>query len=325
MEFGIELLPNVKFYEIEYYARLSEDHGFKYIWVTDHYNNRNSFVVLSIIARSTREAKIGTGVTNPFHVNPAVIASAIATINEISGGRAVLGIGAGDKFTLERIGVKREKPLKGVREAVQIIRDLLSGKSVSFEGEVFKFNGAKLTFASGKVPIYIGAQGRKMLKLASEIGDGVIVNAAHPRDVKFALENIEAKEGFDFAVCSAFSIDKDRDAAIQNPKTVVAFIVSSCPEEVLNRHGIDHESANAVKNALNEAFAKGNWKELAEKVTDEMVEAFSISGTPDDIIERIDELRKLGVTQIVVGSPIGKEKAKAIKLIGREIIPRFRE
>jgi len=325
MEFGIELLPNVKFYEIEYYARLSEDHGFKYIWVTDHYNNRNSFVVLSIIARSTREAKIGTGVTNPFHVNPAVIASAIATINEISGGRAVLGIGAGDKFTLERIGVKREKPLKGVREAVQIIRDLLSGKSVSFEGEVFKFNGAKLTFASGKVPIYIGAQGRKMLKLASEIGDGVIVNAAHPRDVKFALENIEAKEGFDFAVCSAFSIDKDRDVAIQNAKTVVAFIVSSCPEEVLNRHGIDHESANAVKNALNEAFAKGNWKELAEKVTDEMVEAFSISGTPDDIIERIDELRKLGVTQIVVGSPIGKEKAKAIKLIGREIIPRFRE
>lgn len=324
MEFGIELLPNVKVYEIEFYAKLAEDNGFSHIWVTDHYNNRNAFVILSILAKATQNAKIGTGVTNPLHMNPAVIASAIATINEISGSRAVLGIGAGDKFTLEKIGIERKKPLTCVREAVQIIRKLLSGESVEFNGEIFKFSGARLTFSSGNVPIYIGAQGPKMLRLASEIGDGVIINASHPKDVEFALRNMDVREGFDIAVCSAFSIDKNRDVAIQNAKTVVAFIVASCPNEVLDRHGIDEESANAVKEALNEAFAKGKWKELANAVSDEMVEAFSISGTPDDVIERIEELKRLGITQLVVGSPIGKDKARAIKLIGKEVIPNFR-
>jgi len=235
-----------------------------------------------------------------------------------------LGIGAGDKFTLEKIGIERKKPLTCVREAVHIIRKLLSGESVEFNGEIFKFSGAKLTFSSGNVPIYIGAQGPKMLRLASEIGDGVIINASHPKDVEFALRNMDVREGFDIAVCSAFSIDKNRDVAIQNAKVVVAFIVASCPSDVLNRHGIDEESANAVKEALNEAFAKGKWKELANAVSDEMVEAFSISGTPDDVIERIEELRRLGITQLVVGSPIGKDKARAIKLIGKEVIPNFR-
>ncbi len=323
MEFGIEMLPNVKPYELEYYAKLAEDNGFSYVWITDHYNNRNAFVILSILAKATQRVRIGTGITNPFHINPAVIASAIATINELSGGRAVLGIGAGDKFTLEKIGIERRKPLTSVKEAVEIIRRLLGGESVEFEGDVFKFSGAKLTFSSGNVPIYIGAQGPKMLRLASEIGDGVIINASHPKDVRFAIENLKPKEGFDVAVCSAFSVDRDRDVAIQNVKVVVAFIVASCPGEVLERHGIDETSANAVRSALNDAFTKGKWKELTEAVSDEMIEAFSISGTPDEVIEKIEELEKLGVTQFIVGSPVGKDKVKAIKLIGKEIIPKF--
>ena len=326
MEFGIELTPNVKFYEIEYYAKLAEDNGFRYVWVTDHYNNRNAFVILSVLAKTTQKVRIGTGVTNPFHMNPAVIASAIATINEISNGRTVLGIGAGDKFTLEKIGIERKKPLTGVREAVQVIRMLLNGESVEFDGELFKFSGAKLTFNPRKgIPIYIGAQGPRMLKLASEIGDGVIINASHPKDVEFALRNIDMRKGFDIAVCSAFSIDKDRDRAIQSVKPVVAFIVAGCPNEILDRHGIDDRSVNTVRITLKEAFAKGNWKKLEEVVTDEMVDAFSISGTPDEVIGRIEELKKLGITQLIVGSPVGRDKTKAIRLVGKEIIPRFCE
>lgn len=323
MEFGIELLPNMKPDRLEHYAKLAEDCGFSYIWVTDHFNNRNAYVILSLLARATNKAKIGTGVTNPFHVNPAVIASAIATIDEISNGRAVLGIGAGDKFTLEKIGIKHEKPLTRVKEAVQIIRMLLAGETVNFDGKIFRFNGAKLGFKTRDIPIYIGAQGPKMLKLASELGDGVIINASHPKDVEIAMQNIDAKEGFDIAVCSAFSIDEDRDKAVENAKIVVAFIVSSSPNEILERHEISIESAEAVRKALNEAFTKGKWKDLPKAVTDEMVEAFSISGTPDDIVERIEELKRLGVSQLIVGSPIGADKDKAIRLIGREIIPRY--
>ena len=162
-----------------------------------------------------------------------------------------------------------------------------------------------------------------MVRLASEIGDGVIINASHPRDIEFAKQNMSIEEKFEIAVCSAFSIDKDREKAVENAKIVVAFIVSGTPEEILERHGIDAESAEKVRIALNEAFTKGNWKDLAKVVTDDMVEAFSISGTPEEVMDRVEELKKLGVNQLIIGSPIGVDKSKAIKLIGKEIIPRF--
>lgn len=325
MEFGIELMPNLRVHELEYYARLSEESGFRYLWVTDHYNNRNAFVVLSALARCTSNIKVGVGITNPFHMNPAVISSAIATIDEMSGGRAVLGIGAGDLFTLRSIGIERRKPLKRVGEAIYIIRKLLNGETVNFDGEIFKFRGAKLSFKSRCVPIYVGAQRERMVRLASDIGDGLILNASHPKDVEFALKNVELREGFDFAVCSSFSIDKSRERAIQNAKVVVAFIVSSSPPEVLERHGIDYESVRSVSLALRDAFESGNWRCVVDVVSDEMVEEFSISGTIDDVIERIESLEKLGVTQIVVGSPIGREKSKVIRMIGDQIIPHFQK
>ncbi len=182
MKFGIEFVPDMKYYELEYYVKLAEDSGFDYTWITDHYNNRNVYSMLTILALKTRTIKLGPGVTNPYHISPALTASAIGTINEISGGRAVLGIGAGDKVTFERIGISWEKPLKRMREAVEIIRQLTEGKAVKYDGEIFKFNGAKLGFKPGSIPIYIGAQGPKMLQLAAELGDGVLINASRRRD-----------------------------------------------------------------------------------------------------------------------------------------------
>ncbi|OYT28773.1 MAG: 5,10-methylenetetrahydromethanopterin reductase, partial [Thermofilum sp. ex4484_82] len=93
------------------------------------------------------------------------------------------------------------------------------------------------------------------------------------------------------------------------------------PEPVLEKHGISVEDAMAIKKALE----AGNWGEAFSKVTSEMIDAFSISGTPETCIERINELIKLGVTQFVVGSPIGPNVREAIDLISREIIPHFKE
>ncbi len=333
MKFGIEFVPDMKYYELEYYVKLAEDSGFEYTWITDHYNNRNVYSILTILAMKTRTIKLGPGVTNPYHISPALTASAIATINEVSGGRAVLGIGAGDKVTFERIGITWEKPLKRMREAVTIIRDLLEGKAVKFDGEIFKFNGARLSFKAGKgVPIYIGAQGPKMLQLAAELGDGVLINASHPKDFEVAKESIDAglskagksRDAFDTVAYASMSVDKDRDKARNAARIVVAFIVAGSPPTVLERHGLSEESVNKVREALNNAFTKGDWAGVAKSVTDEMIDVFSISGTPDDVVERINELAKVGVTQVVAGSPIGPDKKKSIQLIGKEIIPKFK-
>jgi 5,10-methylenetetrahydromethanopterin reductase len=331
MKFGIEFVPNMKYYELEYYVKLAEDSKFDFVWITDHYNNRNVYSILTILAMKTNTIKVGTGVTNPYHINPAVTASAIATINEISNGRAVLGIGAGDKVTFDRIGISWEKPLARMREAVEIIRGLHSGKPVNYDGKIFKFNGARMDFKTGYIPIYIGAQGPKMLQLAAELGDGVLINASHPKDFEVAKENIDAglskagkdRSAFDTVAYASMSVDKDRDKARNAAKIVVAFIVAGSPDVIFERHGISAEDVQKVRDALNAAFTKGDWPGVGKAVTDEMVDTFSISGTPDDVVERINELSKAGVTQVVAGSPIGPDKKKSINLIGKEIISKF--
>ncbi len=325
MKFGVEFVPNIKPYEIEFLSNVAEDTGFNSVWITDHYNNRNVYAILSLLALRTKKVNLGIGVANPFTIHPAVIASAVATINEISYGRAILGIAAGDKMTLQRLGIDWHKPLKRVKEAVEIIRGLTSGKRVSYSGEIFEIKNAGLDYDVNPYPIYIGAQGPKMLNLASKIGDGVLINASHPIDFKEAFKCFEElKDGFDVVAYTSLSIDNDSSIAKEEAKIVVAFIVSGSPDIVLERHGLK-EKAEKVRNALKKAFSGGNWTDVKKAVDDEMVEAFSISGTPSEVLDRIEELRKVGVTHLVAGSPIGVDKVKAIRLFGKKVISAIHE
>jgi len=325
MTFGIEFVPNDPVLKIAYYAKLAEDQGFDNVWITDHYNNRDVYSTLAVLAMNTNRIKLGTGVTNPYTRNIAVTASSIASINEISGGRAILGLGPGDKATFDAMGISWDKPLTTTKESIQALRTFFEGKKVSVSGEAVKFSGAKMAFKAGNVPVYMGAQGPKMLELAGEVADGVLINASHPRDFEEAVKQIASgakKAGrnpkdVDVAAYACFSIDKDAAKAVNAAKVVVAFIVAGSPDMVLQRHGIDV----AAKAAIGGAIAKGDFGALmGGMVTPQMIDAFSICGTPDDCKTRINELLDIGVTQIVAGSPIGPDKEKAIKLIGKEII-----
>jgi 5,10-methylenetetrahydromethanopterin reductase len=268
----------------------------------------------------TNKISLGTGVTNPYTRNAAITASSIASINELSGGRAILGIGPGDKATFDTMGIDWDKPLSRVKETVLAIRAFLAKEQVSQAG----FKGAQMSFTTSKIPIYIGAQGPKMLELAGAISDGVLINASHPDDFKFAVPMIRAgaekagRKPEDVQVCAyaSFSADKDTAKAVNASKIVVAFIVAGSPENVLERHGIGMDEARAISNAISRFDFKG----AMDGVTTKMTEAFSISGAPADCRARIDELLSTGVTQIVVGSPIGPNKESAIKLIGKQVI-----
>jgi len=132
--FGIEFVPDEPVYKIGYMAKLAEDHGFQNIWITDHYNNRDVWTTLAVLSMMTNRIRLGTGVTNPYTRNAAITASSIASINELSGGRAVLGIGPGDRATFEKMGIEWDKPLTRVREAVLAIRAFLAKEQVSQAG-----------------------------------------------------------------------------------------------------------------------------------------------------------------------------------------------
>ena len=118
MKFSLELLPNEPVRNIVDVIKLAEDIGFDNVWITDHYNNRDVFEVLAIVASNTSTIKMGSGVSNPYVRNPVTIAAATATLDEISDGRAIVGVGPGDKATMETLNLTWNKPVATVKEAI---------------------------------------------------------------------------------------------------------------------------------------------------------------------------------------------------------------
>jgi 5,10-methylenetetrahydromethanopterin reductase len=238
-------------------------------------------------------------------------------------------MGAGDKTTLASTGIEAKKQLSAVVDAIAIFKKMLEGKSVTYEGKVFNVSGTKFNFKPrGQIPVYIGAQGPKMLETAGKIGDGVLINASHPKDVDYAVSQI--KKGVDAAgkqmsdvdvtAYTSFSVHKKLDKAMQAATPVVAFIVAGSPDVILERHGLDMEKANAIRAGL----AKGDFGAAFGSVTPKMIESFSIAGTPDVCNEKIAKLLKSGITQFVVGSPIGPNVRNSIDLIAEQVIPQFK-
>jgi len=320
--FGMEFVPNYPPKDLINYCKFAEDNGVNYLWITDHYNNRHVFEMLALLADKTTRIKMGTGITNTFTHSPADTATAIATLDELSDGRACCGIGPGDLSTLPKIGIPVEKPIARLVEAVAIMRTMWSGAPVNTPNNpVFKFQGASLAYKPKQknIPVYIGAQGEKMIETAGKIGDGSLINASNPKDFKVAMPIINKAKGdkkFDVAACVAVSIDNDIKKAKGAVKPVAAFITAGSPPPILARHGLDPNVVATIKAAL----GKGDFKTAFGSVNDAMIDAFSIYGTPADINAKIDGLTSLGVTQIVVGSPIGPDRYNSIRLIGKYVI-----
>lgn len=175
-------------------ARTAEELGYRYLWATDDRLQRDVFVVLAAIALATRKLQLGPGVTNPFSRRPALIATAIATLDELSGGRAVLGLGAGGT-NHRALGIRREAPVAALAESIALIRGLLAGGEVTASGRVVQAEAARLDFTPNRrsVPLYVGARAPRMLELAGELADGVIVgNVTSPHGWSYAYERIAA-------------------------------------------------------------------------------------------------------------------------------------
>ena len=318
MKFGIEFVPQIPLDELVRLVKIAEDVGFEYAWITDHYNNKNVYETLALIAANTETIKMGPGVTNPYVRSPAISASAIATIDEISNGRATFGIGPGDKATFDALGIAWDKPVSTIKAAIADINTLLAGEKTEAGAAL---GGAKKV--QDAIPIYMGAQGPKMLETAGEIADGVLINASNPKDYEAAMPMIKKGIGdqakdFDVAAYTATSIGPDSEAAKNAAKIVVAFIAAGSPPPVIERHGLPE----GFNTQMGEFLAQGNFGGAIGAVTEEALDAFSVCGTPDEFIPKIEALADMGVTQYVAGSPVGKNVEESIKLLG-DVIASF--
>ena len=293
MKFGIEFVPQIPLKELVRLVKIAEDVGFEYAWITDHYNNKNVYETLALIA---------------------------STIDEISEGRATFGIGPGDKATFDALGIEWTKPVSTIKAAIADINTLLAGEKTEAGAAL---GGVKKV--QDAIPIYMGAQGPKMLETAGEIADGVLINASNPKDYEAAMPMIKkglaaagGDKSFDVGAYTATSIGPDSDAAKNAAKIVVAFIAAGSPPPVIERHGLPE----GFNTKMGDFLAKGDFGGAIGAVTDEALDAFSVCGTPEEFIPKIEGLAEMGVTQYVAGSPVGKNVEESIKLLG-EVIASF--
>ncbi len=332
MSYGIEFVPgNITVKQVVNYCKLAEQKDIDFAWITNHYNNRHCYPTLAAIAEATDSIKMGPGIMNTFTDTPAAIASFMCTLNEISEGRAVLGIGPGDLSTLPKLAIDAVKPVARLAEGVKQIKALCAGEEVKKTGtmEFFDYDGAKLTGVTlpakkKQIPIYIGAQGPKMLSLAGEIGDGALINASNPKDfaiaiplIKEACDAVDEKKfkKFDVGAYTAMSIDQNEKKARNAAKIVAAFIAAGSPPALLQRHGLDLDNVGKIKDAL----GRFDFGAVGGLVGDAEIDAFTIAGTPDMVQQKCEDLTASGVTQIIFGSPLGPDMTNSIRLLGKLI------
>ena len=332
MSYGIEFVPgNITVKQVVNYCKLAEQKDIDYAWITNHYNNRHCYAVLAAIAEATDSIKMGPGIMNTFTDTPAAIASFVCTLNEMSDGRATLGIGPGDLSTLPKIAISPEKPVSRLKEGVQQIKALCAGETIEKAGmKFFDYDGAKLTGVTlpakkKQVPVYIGAQGPKMLALAGEIGEGALINASNSKDfeaaipiIKTACDAVDAKKfkKFDVGAYTAMSIDQSEKKARKAAKIVAAFIAAGSPPPLLQRHGLDLDNVAKIK----EALGRFDFGTVGGLVGDAEIDAFTIAGTPEIVKEKCENLLASGVTQIIFGSPLGPDMTNSIRLLGKYVI-----
>ena len=175
MEYGLLLLGEHDPAGVVRLARQAEGAGFQDLWFADEKFYRDPFVSLTHLAKQTTRLRLGTCVTDPFTRHPALLAMAMATLDEVSGGRAVLGLGAGFSG-LEALGVERTRAVRSMRHAIQVIRQLWAGERVSLEDDAFVLKQLELNFAARPdIPILLASASPQMLRLAGELADEVML------------------------------------------------------------------------------------------------------------------------------------------------------
>jgi 5,10-methylenetetrahydromethanopterin reductase len=325
---GIELTPEHPLADLVEIGREAEREGFDALFASCHYNNRDPFVVLDRVADATDDLLLGPGVANPYETHPVSLASRVATLDEVSDGRAVCGLGAGDRSTLRNLGFERDRPLRRVLEAMKVSQTLWAGERVDHDG-TFQARDASLNYAdeigggdgAADVPVYVGAQGPHMIRMAAKHADGVLVNASHPTDFAWADEQVGhgigerpesrgGRDAFDFAAYASVSVAGDETAAREAARPPVAFIAGGAAPPVLDRHDIDRERAEAIGDAIE----SGEFSTAFEAVTPEMIDAFCIAGTPETAAEQIAGVLEYA-DSFVAGSPLGPDPQEAVSLV----------
>jgi len=293
------------------FAQYAEKKGFEAIWHAESRLARDAITPLAAIAAVTEKIKLGTGVINNWTRNVGLTAATFLTLDDLSEGRGLLGIGAWWDPLAWRVGIERKKPLKAMREYVTVLQRLFKMENVTFEGEFVKVRDIRLDVVYGdpytarKIPIYIGATGWEMIELTGEIADGLLLNyLVSPEYNRKALEYlaIGAKtsgrklEEIDRPQLIVCSLDEDVDRAFENVRPLIAQYVGQQPH-IAKASGVKESLIQEIKVALGGWPAKpGGLEKAKHLVDDSLIQLITASGTAEDCLKKVHEYSSTGCT-----------------------------
>ena len=332
MRVGVAIPPKLTLREQIAQAQRCDASGFS-VWAPDERFLRDVFVSMAAMAAGTTRSTIGSGVTDAYIRHPLLTAAAMATLDELSAQRAILGIGAGVSG-FDALGIKRVAPATAVREMIDLCRRFWDGEKIEHAGSHAQALGARLEFAARRIPIYVAGRGAKILASGGELAEGVIIgHFTSAPGIASSLRHIEAglakrspdRERPELALWAYTSVSPDGDAARAAIKPAIGRTIRSTPE-ALKTFGIQAPELLAELERFGYSRSAGYDAAMCRTVSDELTTHLSISGTPEQCIERIRAIRACGIGHVIVlpYPAKGMSVSAMLSVFTEQVLPQIR-
>lgn len=310
-------------------AVTAEEAGFDQVWFAGDPFLLHPWSLCTAAALRTSRIQVGALGTNPCTVDPSEIAAHLGTLDLLSGGRALAGIGAHTDAMVPALGIDGTTTPARTAEAVRLVRALIAGQDAPTDGALYRWRpGCALGFtpARRRIPLYVTAYGEDFLTAAGGYGDGVLPILFPPETAPEVVARIRAGAAaagrdpaeVDVAGCVWVSVADDPAVAGDLIRPTIAFFGPYLSDRELAVVGLSPADFAPVTAAL----ADGGVAAAAELVTDDMLR-LAVVGTPEEVVDRLRRLVEAGVTQLSLGGPLGPDPGAAIRLLGERVLPRL--
>ncbi|MEO9364336.1 MAG: LLM class flavin-dependent oxidoreductase [Nitrososphaera sp.] len=299
MKVGYSLGPLLSMADVLRCASLADEQGVDSVWVPESWG-RESFSTLGAVAQATKRVRLGTSIISIFSRTPATIAMGAATLDMISGDRAILGLGTSTEAIVENWhGIDFVRPASRMKECVECIRLMTSGEKVSYSGEFFKINNFKMlnTPPRKHVPIFLAAVNRRMLALAAEKADGVLLYMRPFEELKKTVPELKARASagnFEVALSLICAVsDKEPEKARARAAKTLAFYVAV--GKYYSRFLAENGYREEVERITAE-YQKNGGDVAAGQVSPKMLDALTVCGTKEECKKALSRFSDSGVT-----------------------------
>lgn len=314
-------------------VREGERMGFDSAWVPDQTFFPDPFVSLAMCAQATERIELVIGVANPYTRHPVQVGRALATLDDVAPGRVALGYGAGNRKELVvPLGRELFRPAAHCREAIQLCRRLFQGEKLHYRSDLYTADGVELEmFPHPNIPIYLAARGPRILEVAGEVADAVVIGALLSEDgVRYALNHLKigaARAGRDWQTIGRMLwitcfVTDDKTLWVERYRSSAAHILAGAPQAIFDALKLTRQFMDELKST----YAEGGSDSAAHLVSDELVLQLAAIGSPEEVADQLQRAIDLGIDQIgiLVNAPKVEESQKALQRFADEVIPRLK-